>query len=156
MPDRDKGRVFAAPQDSEPPAAARLGRRHDLDRSRNQWVANDECPRSDRIRDGPEVQCRPRQTLRQLPLVIAGLVLGKQVGITVATWIAVKSGAATLPENVSWRHIYGASMLAGIGFTMSLFVGDLAFSGADETGMLTSAKLGILVASLDPTAPQFR
>jgi NhaA family Na+:H+ antiporter len=79
--------------------------------------------------------------------VIVGLVLGKQVGITLATWIAVWSGAASLPERVSWRQIYGASLLAGIGFTMSLFVADLAFSGADETEMLTSAKLGILIAS---------
>lgn len=80
--------------------------------------------------------------------VVAGLVFGKQLGVTLATWLAVRSGAGALPENVTWRHIYGASWLAGIGFTMSLFVADLAFSGPDEGELLTSAKLGILVASL--------
>jgi NhaA family Na+:H+ antiporter len=49
---------------------------------------------------------------------------------------------------VGWRHIYGAGWLAGIGFTMSLFVADLAFAEAGEAGLLTAAKLGILVASL--------
>jgi NhaA family Na+:H+ antiporter len=53
-----------------------------------------------------------------------------------------------LPEGVGWRHIYGASWLAGIGFTMSLFVADLAFADAGEAPLLTAAKLGILVASL--------
>lgn len=79
--------------------------------------------------------------------IIAGLFIGKQVGISLFTWIAVRAGIAPLPDHVSWRQIYGASLLAGIGFTMSLFVADLAFSGIDEQHLLTSAKLGILVAS---------
>jgi len=80
--------------------------------------------------------------------VILGLVLGKQLGVTVAAWLAVRSGMTDLPEGVGWRHIYGAGWLAGIGFTMALFVADLAFADAGEGGLLTSAKLGILVASL--------
>ena len=80
--------------------------------------------------------------------VILGLVLGKQIGITLAAWLAVRSGATTLPEGVSWRQVYGAAWLAGIGFTMSLFVADLAFAGSDEADFLTSAKLGIVGASV--------
>jgi NhaA family Na+:H+ antiporter len=77
--------------------------------------------------------------------VVLGLVLGKQLGVTLATWLAVRSGVTDLPEGVGWRHVYGVGWLAGIGFTMSLFVADLAFG---EAGLLTAAKLGILVASL--------
>jgi NhaA family Na+:H+ antiporter len=79
--------------------------------------------------------------------VVLGLVLGKQLGVTLAAWLAVRSGVTDLPEGVGWHHIYGAGWLAGIGFTMSLFVADLAFA-AGEGGLLTAAKLGILVASL--------
>jgi NhaA family Na+:H+ antiporter len=80
--------------------------------------------------------------------VVLGLVLGKQLGVTLAAWLAVRSGVTDLPEGVGWRHIYGAGWLAGIGFTMSLFVADLAFADPGEAGLLTAAKLGILVASL--------
>jgi NhaA family Na+:H+ antiporter len=80
--------------------------------------------------------------------VILGLVLGKQLGVTLAARLAVRSGVTELPEGVSWRHIYGSGWLAGIGFTMSLFVADLAFADPGEAALLTAAKLGILVASL--------
>jgi len=77
--------------------------------------------------------------------IVAGLLLGKQVGITLFAWLAVKSGISELPQGVSWLHIYGASWLAGIGFTMSLFISDLAFAGSS---LLDVAKVGILTASL--------
>jgi NhaA family Na+:H+ antiporter len=77
---------------------------------------------------------------------VAGLVVGKQVGITLFAWLAVKSGISELPGGVSWRHVYGASWLAGIGFTMSLFISDLAFP--DSGALVDAAKLGILAASL--------
>lgn len=80
--------------------------------------------------------------------VILGLVLGKQIGVTLAAWLAVRSGLTDLPEGVGWPQIYGAGWLAGIGFTMSLFVADLAFGDPMESGLLTAAKLGILVASV--------
>ncbi|MGD8896143.1 MAG: Na+/H+ antiporter NhaA, partial [Acidobacteriota bacterium] len=77
--------------------------------------------------------------------VIVGLVLGKQIGITLFSWIAVKSGRAALPDGVDWGDLYGAACLGGVGFTMSLFIAELAF----ETPMLgAEAKLGILTASL--------
>jgi NhaA family Na+:H+ antiporter len=76
--------------------------------------------------------------------VILGLVVGKPIGIFVATWLAVRSGLASLPAGVTWNHIYGAGWLGGIGFTMSLFIAGLAFT---DEAQLTMAKLGILVAS---------
>jgi NhaA family Na+:H+ antiporter len=78
--------------------------------------------------------------------VIAGLVVGKPVGITLASWLAVRSGIAALPSGINWRTLGGAAMLGGIGFTMSLFIAGLAFGEAEE--QLTSAKLGTLVASV--------
>jgi NhaA family Na+:H+ antiporter len=77
--------------------------------------------------------------------VMIGLVAGKQIGITMFSWLAVRSGMASLPAGVSWRHIYGAAVLGGIGFTMSLFIASLAF---DDAGTLAMAKAGILLASL--------
>jgi NhaA family Na+:H+ antiporter len=77
--------------------------------------------------------------------VVLGLVFGKPIGVTLASWLAVRSGLATLPVNVSWKHIHGAGWLAGIGFTMSLFMTGLAFKDDEQ---LTAAKLGILLASL--------
>jgi NhaA family Na+:H+ antiporter len=77
--------------------------------------------------------------------IVAGLLLGKQFGIILFAWLAVKSGISELPGGVTWLHIYGAAWLAGIGFTMSLFISDLAFA---DSPLLDIAKLGILTASL--------
>ncbi|MBI4428631.1 MAG: Na+/H+ antiporter NhaA [Ignavibacteriales bacterium] len=77
--------------------------------------------------------------------VALGLVFGKQIGITAFSWVAVRSGLASLPSGVSWSHIYGAGWLGGIGFTMSLFIAGLAFG---ESALLNIAKVGILGASL--------
>ena len=77
--------------------------------------------------------------------VIAGLLLGKPVGITVFSWIAVQLGLGKLPEGVGWRHICGVGCLGGIGFTMSIFITNLAFRNAT---FLLSAKAAILLASL--------
>ena len=77
--------------------------------------------------------------------IVAGLLLGKQLGITLFAWLTVKSGISEMPAGVTWLHIYGAGWLGGIGFTMSLFISDLAFA---EGPLLDVAKLGILTASL--------
>lgn len=76
--------------------------------------------------------------------ILAGLVIGKPVGVTLASWLAVRSGLATLPDDLNWRHIIGTGFLAGIGFTMSLFIEGLAFG---KTPLDAPAKVGILVAS---------
>lgn len=77
--------------------------------------------------------------------IITGLVLGKPIGIFGFAWLAVKTGFASLPEGLDWAKVFGMSLLAGIGFTMSLFIADLAF-GLSES--LTYAKAGILTGSL--------
>jgi len=77
--------------------------------------------------------------------VIVGLIVGKQIGVTLFSWIAVKAGWASLPNGVSWKLIYGVGWLAGIGFTMSLFIAGLAFH--DENHLMMG-KAGILVGSL--------
>jgi NhaA family Na+:H+ antiporter len=77
--------------------------------------------------------------------IILGLVLGKQIGVVGFSWLSIKSGLADLPDGVSWPHIWGASCLAGVGFTMSLFIAELAF---DDPIQIGKAKLGILEASL--------
>jgi len=81
-----------------------------------------------------------------IPLgVILGLVVGKQVGVLGFSWLAVRFGWGNLPEGVNWRLIHGASALAGIGFTMSIFVATLAFP---DLTLVEEAKMGVLVASL--------
>ena len=77
--------------------------------------------------------------------VIFGLVFGKFIGIVGFTKILIKLKLATLPEGVNWRKIYGTAMLAGIGFTMSLFITDLAFV---DSAYILQAKIGIFAASL--------
>ena len=77
--------------------------------------------------------------------VVVGLVLGKPIGLFVSTWLAVRLGLAHLPEGVRWRQLGGAGCLAGMGFTMSLFIATLGFT---EPLLLAAAKLGILVASV--------
>jgi len=77
--------------------------------------------------------------------IVFGLVFGKQIGITLFSWLAVRSGIATLPVGVNWWQVYGVGWLAGIGFTMSLFIAGLAFR---DIALLSLAKLGILTASL--------
>jgi NhaA family Na+:H+ antiporter len=76
--------------------------------------------------------------------IIAGLAIGKPVGIFLFAWAAVALGIARKPIDIGWPHMLGAGMLAGIGFTMALFIANLAFDGP----ALESAKLGILLASL--------
>lgn len=76
--------------------------------------------------------------------IIVGLVVGKQVGITFMAWLVTKLGLSTKVNGVTWAQIYGVSMVAGIGFTMSLFISNLAFS---DPVLLSNAKVGILAAS---------
>lgn len=76
--------------------------------------------------------------------IILGLFLGKQIGIMAVAWIVTRTGIALLPPGVTWKQFYGAAVVAGIGFTMSLFVNALAFSDPE---IVASSKLAILVAS---------
>ena len=79
--------------------------------------------------------------------IAAGLFVGKQIGIFGVCWLTVKAGLANLPQGANWVQLYGVSLLCGIGFTMSLFIGSLAF---EEQGLAyqTSVKVGVLLGSL--------
>jgi Na+:H+ antiporter, NhaA family len=88
--------------------------------------------------------------LRTLPTavplgIMVGLVLGKSVGISLASWLAVKTGLAELPEGSTWRQLIGTAFLAGIGFTMALFISSLAFH---DSHFEREAQLAILIGSL--------
>jgi len=74
-----------------------------------------------------------------------GLVVGKPLGVVLASWLAVRAGAATLPKGVGWTAMWGTGLLAGIGFTMSLFIAALGLGGGE---LLDQAKLGVLSASV--------
>ncbi|MEZ9710529.1 Na+/H+ antiporter NhaA [Vibrio breoganii] len=82
-----------------------------------------------------------------LPMGIAlGLLIGKPLGIFSFSWLAVKAGVAKLPAGIDFRHIFAVSVLCGIGFTMSMFIASLAFTGANAD-FNTHARLGILMGS---------
>ena len=88
------------------------------------------------------------QLLHPVPLGIAlGLVVGKQVGIFSLCWLAIKMGWAKMPERSNWVSIYGISALCGIGFTMSLFIGSLAYEET-QFDMVFDERLGIIVGSM--------
>ena len=78
--------------------------------------------------------------------IMGGLVLGKPVGIVAFSLLAVLVGVCKLPEDLTWPQIIGAGMLGGIGFTMSIFITNLAFTG--QAGFINASKLSILMASL--------
>ncbi len=85
-----------------------------------------------------------------VPLGIAlGLFFGKQIGIFGAVWLAVKTNIAVLPSDATWRKIYGISLICGVGFTMSLFIGKLAFEDvASHVQYLMFVRIGVLLGSL--------
>jgi NhaA family Na+:H+ antiporter len=86
--------------------------------------------------------------LHPVPLgILAGLFVGKQVGVFIFCWLGIQLGLARFPEGLSWRHLYGVSLLCGVGFTMSFFIGSLAF---ESTGvnLLFDDRLGIIAGSL--------
>ncbi len=86
--------------------------------------------------------------LNPVPLgIAAGLFIGKQVGIFGACWLAIKLGLAKLPDQATWLQFYAVTVLCGIGFTMSLFIGSLAFE-AQSVGYMIDVKLGVLAGSL--------
>lgn len=78
--------------------------------------------------------------------IVLGLLLGKPLGITLLCFIAVSIGLCRLPQDIGWRHVAGAGLLGGIGFTMSIFITNLAFAGNEQ--FVNAAKIAILLASI--------
>ncbi len=77
--------------------------------------------------------------------IALGLFLGKQVGVFGTIWLAVRAGIARLPQGATWAQVYGMAVLCGIGFTMSLFIGSLAW---DHSDFYPAIRLGVLAGSL--------
>ena len=89
--------------------------------------------------------------LNPVPLgIVLGLFFGKQIGVFVLSYLSVKLKIADMPNNSSWPTLYAVSILTGIGFTMSLFVGNLAF--ANDIQYIDGVKIGVLVGSLLSTS----
>jgi NhaA family Na+:H+ antiporter len=78
--------------------------------------------------------------------IIFGLLIGKPLGITLLSFAAVSVGVCRLPLDLNWKHVFGAGLLGGIGFTMSIFITNLAFAGESEA--INASKMAILLASL--------
>ena len=85
--------------------------------------------------------------LNPVPLgIVCGLFFGKQFGVLIFSYISIKFKLAEMPNKSNWMMLYGVSILTGIGFTMSLFVGNLAF--VESSNYLPGVKIGVLVGSL--------
>lgn len=120
---------------------------HRLEHGLHPWVAFLIVPVFGLANAGvPLTEVAPSDLISPLPLgVAAGLFLGKQIGVLAAVWICQKLGIANKPARASWWQIYGTALLCGIGFTMSLFIGSLAFS---EVLLIDEVKIGVLGGSL--------
>jgi NhaA family Na+:H+ antiporter len=118
---------------------------HRLEHGLHPWVAYGIVPLFGFVNAGVSFGGSP--LLAPLPLgIVAGLFLGKQLGVFGAVWASVRLGWASRPAGASWAQIYGVALLCGIGFTMSLFISGLAFGGRAE--FVDEAKIGILGGSL--------
>ncbi len=120
---------------------------HDLEHELHPWIAFMVLPIFAFANAGvPLAGLSLEAVMAPIPLgIILGLVIGKQLGVFAATWAAVKLGIAKLPKGVGWREVYGIACLTGIGFTMSLFIGTLAFDTSDQ---LNQVRLGVLIGSV--------
>ena len=113
------------------------------------WVAFLVLPMFGFCNAGVSLQGVSMQTLAQ-PVTLGiglGLVIGKAVGVFGASWLAIRLGLAAMPAQASWRQLLGVAVLCGIGFTMSLFIGGLAFAGQGAEWE-ARVKLGVLAGSL--------
>jgi NhaA family Na+:H+ antiporter len=122
---------------------------HDLEHALQPWVAFAILPIFALANAGISLgEISFNTLLTPVPLgIITGLFVGKQLGVFGFSWLSIKLGWATLPAGTNWWHIYGVSVLCGVGFTMSLFITSLAFEHAGPQYVVAD-RLGILVGSL--------
>jgi len=130
-----------APDDHESPL-------HRLEHGLNPWVAYGVVPLFGFANAGVSLTgLGPSILVEPLVMGIAlALFFGKQIGIFGSIWLAVRMGIAKLPGGASWTQVYGVALLAGIGFTMSLFIGGLAFPGS--AAIMDEVKIGVLAGSI--------
>jgi len=117
-----------------------------LEHGLHPWVTAVVLPIFALVNAGVAIESDPMTTLSH-PVALgiaAGLLIGKPVGVILSSWLTIRLGLATMPQNLTWRHLVGTGFLAGIGFTMSLFIEGLAFG---KTPLDAPAKVGILAAS---------
>lgn len=121
----------------------------DLEHALHPWVAFGVLPAFAFANAGLSLtDIGPSDLLHPIQLGIGlGLFIGKQLGVIVSIWVATRVGIATLPEGTDWRHIYGVALLTGTGFTMSLFMGTLAFPSEAYDADLRIAVLSASVTS---------
>ena len=120
---------------------------HEIEQQLHPWVAFGILPLFAFVNAGLTFGDGPG-LLHPIPLgILLGLVIGKPLGIVGMIWLGVRLGWGSLPEGCSWRHVIGLGFLCGIGFTMSLFIGSLAFEYAD-TSYLKIDRIGILAGSV--------
>lgn len=121
---------------------------HRLEHALHPWVAFAIVPLFGFANAGVDIGgLTAEQIFAPLPLgIAAGLFIGKQIGIFGSVWLSVRLGIAGMLRGATWLQIYGVAMLCGIGFTMSLFIGGLAFPG--DPLLIEEAKIGILMGSL--------
>lgn len=121
---------------------------HQIEHDLHYWVALLILPLFAFVNAGVDLRnISPGGMVETVPLgIMAGLFIGKQLGVFLFSWIAIKAGLASLPKESTWLQLYGVALLTGIGFTMSLFVDTLAY---DDTKLFAYAdKLAILLGSL--------
>ncbi|MBB71536.1 MAG: Na+/H+ antiporter NhaA [Legionellales bacterium] len=142
---------------------------HHLEEALHPWVAFGVLPIFAFANAGiPLADINLASFIKPVPLGIAcGLFFGKQLGIFGASWLSVKCRIASLPQGANWWNLYGVALICGIGFTMSLFIGTLAFAGSEASyanlvrlgvisGSLLSGLLGYFVLLLSAKSPQCR
>ena len=127
---------------------------HQLEHALHPWVAFAILPLFAFANAGVRIiDLNTNDLLSTIPLgILSGLLIGKQIGVFGTAWLAIKFGGAKLPAGASWMHLYGVSILCGIGFTMSFFIISLAFehAGADSAILpgISAGRIGILAGSM--------
>jgi NhaA family Na+:H+ antiporter len=139
--------AFAIPLAARPGEPDDLSPLHRLEHALHPWVAFAILPVFAFANAGVSLSGTSLATLGEsIPLgIAAGLFLGKQLGVIAATWVAVRLGVGALPEGANWTQVYGVALLTGIGFTMSLFIGALAFETAEHAA---AVRIGVIGGSL--------
>lgn len=145
----DINNMYAAAEGLEKASSAMQSPQQRMEHHLSPWVTFGVIPLFAMANAGLDMLAMPFREIIFQPVtlgVVLGLVLGKFLGISLFAWLSVKLGFAKLPGGVQWRHILGAAWLGGIGFTMSLFIGQLAFT--NNPSLFEESRLGIIMASM--------